>query len=225
MKLRIEVRTQVEFDACVSVGNIAICIGGGFFMARENSSVEARESSSVVAWENSSVEAWENSSVVARGNVFVRLFAALKIRASAYVTISMQGIAGSIEGGRQLQPAPTPNTGAEWCEYFGIKPDAAFKVENIDAQILTAIRAGQGHLDMSTWHGEKVTEDNWCGTSHCRAGYAVCLAGKAGFELERKYGTETAGKIIYAVSRPDKPLPDFFGSDSATMADLEANAE
>jgi hypothetical protein len=92
MAKRIEVRTQIEFDACVKDGNIAVCIGGGFFVAqgnssvvawgnssvvargnssveaRGNSSVVARENSSVVAWGNSSVVAWGNSSVVAQGN-------------------------------------------------------------------------------------------------------------------------------------------------------------
>ena len=61
-------------------------------------------------------------------------------------------------------------------------------VENIDAKMLAAIeankKAGTNGLKMESWHGkERVDETNWCQTTHCRAGYAICLAGKEGFEL------------------------------------------
>ena len=59
MKIRVEVRSQTEFNACIKAGNTAVVIG---------CSVEAWGDSSVVARENSSVEAWGNSSVVAREN-------------------------------------------------------------------------------------------------------------------------------------------------------------
>lgn len=219
MKQRIEVRTQAEFDACVKIGNIAICVGGGFFIARENSSVEA--------WENSSVVAWGNSSVEARESVFIRLFSALKIKASAYVAIMVQGSAKELVGGRQLQPAPVPADNAkasEWRDYYGIDVNAPYKVENLDAKILTAIETKQGTLDMGVWHGDKCDADNWCGTTHCRAGYAICLAGKAGFELERKMGSEMAGRFIYAVSRPDMPLPDFFATTGEALDDIRESA-
>ena len=202
---RIEVRSQTEFDACVKLGNIAIVIG-----------------CSVVARENSSVDARENSSVEARGNVFIRLWKALSVKASAYVTIAMHGSAEKIEGGRQLPVAPEPTTGAEWCDYYGIDlAKADFIVPNIDAAILASIRNNQAAgLDMSGWHGGSCDETNWCNTTHCRAGYAICLAGKAGFDLEREFGAETAGRMIYAASRPDKPLPDFFAEDEDAMADI-----
>ena len=67
MAIRIEVRNQAEFDACIKAGNIAVVINCSV-VARENSSVEAWGNSSVVARENSSVEAWGNSSVEAWGN-------------------------------------------------------------------------------------------------------------------------------------------------------------
>ncbi len=225
MKQRIEVRTQAEFDACVKLGNIAVCVGGGFFIARENSSVEAWGNSSVEARENSSVVARENSSVVAFANVFIRLFSAFKIRATAYVTIVKQGPCSEIEGGRQLEPAPEPKTGGEWAEFHGIKPDAPFKVAEIDKRILEMVENDKLRFDMTDWHGGvKCDETNWCKTTHCRAGAAVCLAGKAGFDLEKKYGPEMAGRMIYAVSRPDKPLPDFFASTDSAMADIRASA-
>ena len=41
----------------------------------------------------------------------------------------------------------------------------------------------------------------------------------------RKYGTETAGKMIYAVSRPDKPLPDFYARAHDVLKDILKSAK
>ncbi len=206
---RIEVHSQAEFDACVNLGNIAIVVGCRI-VARGNSSVVARE----------------NSSVVAQGNVFIRLWSALKIKASAHVIIAIHGSAQSIEGGRQMKAVPEPKTGAEYCEFNGIdRATAPYVVPNIDAAILTALESEKTHgLDMSGWHGQDCDETNWCETTHCRAGYAICMAGKAGFDLERKYGPEIAGRMIYAVSRPDMPLPDFYADDETALKDIKACA-
>ena len=87
------------------------------------------------------------------------------------------------------------------------------KIDKIDAKIVAAIQGG-GHLDMSAWHR--------CGTTHCRAGWAITLAGEAGAALELAVGSAVAGALIYAASRPDKPVPDFYAGDDAAMADLEA---
>jgi hypothetical protein len=237
---RIEVRSQAEFDVCVRAGNIAIVIGcrvvareNSSVVAWENSSVEAWGNSSVEAWENSSVVAWENSSVVASANVFVRLFSALKIKVTASVVIMIHGYGGpSIEGGNQINAVPEPKNdalGSEYCVFHGLDPAADYIIPNIDASLLKSIEdnkaAGTNGLEMGDWHGGKCDETNWCNTTHCRAGYAICLAGKAGFDLERKHGAEIAGRMIYAVSRPDKPLPDFFASNEVAMADIIANAK
>ncbi|MDB5608122.1 MAG: hypothetical protein JWP25_5022 [Bradyrhizobium sp.] len=219
-----------ENSSVVAWGNSSVVArGNSSVVAWENSSVEARGNSSVEAWGNSSVEARGNSSVVARGSVFVRLFSALSIKASAYVFIMIHGPAQTLEGGNQTQAAPIPTTGAEWCEYNGIDPASAdYRIPDIDAAILKSIEAnkaaGTNGLNMSSWHGEKCDETNWCNTTHCRAGYAICLAGKAGFALEKRYGPELAGQMIYAVSRPDKPLPDFHASNEAAMRDIIASA-
>ena len=191
-------------------------------MARETSAprIVARETSAprIEAWETSapSIEAW--------GYAMLRLFGHL-IKATASINVSVTLANGATcEGGRQVV-VKDPVTGAEWCEHYGIRPDAPFKVDGLDAKILGAIKAGQGTLDMSTWHGEDAVDaTNWCGTTHCRAGYAICMAGPAGFDLERKFGSERAGRMIYAVSRPDKPLPDFYASDDEAMEDMEAAA-
>ena len=89
-------------------------------------------------------------------------------------------------------------------------------IPNIDAAILAAIEAPGNALDMRHWHT--------CGTTHCRAGWAVVLAGDAGTKLEYAIGSSAAGALIYAVSRPDQPVPDFYASDWVALADLRAGA-
>jgi hypothetical protein len=90
------------------------------------------------------------------------------------------------------------------------------KIKNIDAAILAAIDARGNELRMSSWHT--------CGTTHCRAGWAIHLAGDAGYKLEKVVGSSAAGALIYAASRPDKPVPDFIASDAVALADLRACA-
>jgi len=89
-------------------------------------------------------------------------------------------------------------------------------VKNIDAKILAAIGPSAEHLDMTKWH---------CGTSHCRAGWAIQLAGPDGAKLEAATSPETAGALIYAVSRPGVQVPDFRASNDAALADLKRWAE
>ena len=88
-------------------------------------------------------------------------------------------------------------------------------IPNIDTSILVAIEAG-GSLDMKAWHT--------CQTTHCRAGWAITLAGEAGAKLEAEMGPAAAGALIYAASRPDQPVPDFYATDADAMADLRACA-
>lgn len=90
-------------------------------------------------------------------------------------------------------------------------PDAPV-VPNIDADILAELEAG-GKLDMSSWHS--------CATTHCRAGWAVVLAGEAGRKLEEATSTYLAGYLIYKASRPDVPPPDFFATNEEAMKDLK----
>lgn len=88
-------------------------------------------------------------------------------------------------------------------------------IENIDAAILAAIKRG-GKLQMSAYHS--------CETTHCRAGWAIVLAGEEGLKLEEKVGSCAAGALIYAKSRPDKRVPNFFATNVEAMADLKACA-
>lgn len=82
-------------------------------------------------------------------------------------------------------------------------------VEDLDWKILDAIERG-GKLNMCTWHT--------CTTTHCRAGWAICCAGEAGAELERKHGPEGAGALLY--ERSTGRRPDFFASNEEALADI-----
>jgi hypothetical protein len=63
---------------------------------------------------------------------------------------------------------------------------------------------------MSQWHT--------CETTHCRAGWAITLAGPDGKELEKKYGPRIAGAMIYRASTGR--APHFFASDKDALEDI-----
>jgi hypothetical protein len=89
-------------------------------------------------------------------------------------------------------------------------------VEDLDAKILAAITTGGGSLDMGVWHS--------CETTHCRAGWAIHLAGKAGYDLEKKLGDPAAaGRAIYRASSGRSP--HFYAKDAAALADIKRCAE
>jgi hypothetical protein len=68
-------------------------------------------------------------------------------------------------------------------------------------------------LDMGLWH---------CGTSHCRAGWVVTLAGEGGRALEWALGTAAAAALIYQASDPTlERIPDFYCGNDAALADMK----
>ena len=72
---------------------------------------------------------------------------------------------------------------------------------------------------MSEWHCD-------CGTSHCRAGWVVALAGEAGSVLEKHWGTNHAAWLIYKASDPNiAGRPDFFCTNAEALADMKRLAE
>lgn len=85
-------------------------------------------------------------------------------------------------------------------------------VTNLDRKMLAAVSV-PGALDMGTWHA--------CATTHCRAGWAITLAGKKGLELEDRVGPAVAGALIYAVSTGRK-VPDFYATNEDAMTDMIA---
>ena len=90
-------------------------------------------------------------------------------------------------------------------------------IENINQRVLEAITA-EGHaLKMDSWHT--------CGTTHCRGGWVVHLAGEAGYALERMHNTALAAQLIYAASgSPISPVR-FFETKEEAMADIVRMAE
>jgi hypothetical protein len=97
-------------------------------------------------------------------------------------------------------------------------------VPHLDAQILRSIEVGKLLFDMGNWHGEGPTgveaTVEACGTTHCRAGSAIHLAGEAGYALERKLGSaEEAGRAIYLASTGRAPY--FYGSNERALADIK----
>lgn len=87
-------------------------------------------------------------------------------------------------------------------------------VPHIDAAIMAAIATDpEKHLDMGAWHT--------CETTHCRAGWAITLAGLPGRMLEDRIGPAAAGALIYAASRPGQKVPDFYAGHHEALADLQ----
>lgn len=124
------------------------------------------------------------------------------------------------------------------------------KVKDLDLVLWESIKKQPSGFDMSHWHGlnrtdeygeqclgaddleaRGVTAAKTCGTSHCRAGWAVLLAGpRKGLAFERALdaanfdGAYDAGQLIYAKSRPDEPLPQFFCDDDEAWEDIKDHA-
>ena len=87
-------------------------------------------------------------------------------------------------------------------------------IPNIDDTILSNINVPGHALDMSHWHT--------CNTTHCRAGWAVYLAGEGGKALEDRIGTGAAGALIYHASAGY--IPNFYAGDAGAMEDIIAHA-
>jgi hypothetical protein len=71
--------------------------------------------------------------------------------------------------------------------------------------------------------------DSWhtCKNTHCRAGWAVTLAGEAGHKLEEFYDTPLAAMLIYDASDPTFKINPgrFFDDNEAALADMKQLAE
>ena len=97
---------------------------------------------------------------------------------------------------------------------------AMFKVPDLHQKMLAAIEAKPESFDMRAWHGATS-----CGTTHCRAGWAVVLAGDAGKALEWAVGSSTAGALITHASCPWLgKVPDFYSDNETALADIRACA-
>jgi hypothetical protein len=87
-------------------------------------------------------------------------------------------------------------------------------VPDLDRKMLEVIESGAGRLDMSQWHS--------CETTHCRAGWAITLAGEAGRKLEAERGPAFAGHMIYMASTGRSA--HFYATTERAMEDIRARA-
>ena len=98
---------------------------------------------------------------------------------------------------------------------------AAPVVGNIHQRVYAAA-SQPGALDMGRWHSA-------CGTTHCRAGHVVVLAGEAGRALEATLGTAGAAMAIYLASDPERfrleRIPNFYCDNEEALADMKRLAE
>jgi hypothetical protein len=89
-------------------------------------------------------------------------------------------------------------------------------IENIHQRIYAAASQPDA-LDMSDPHV--------CSTTHCRAGWAVHLAGEAGYALERYHGWSLAAQLIYRESGYGINPGRFYDSNEDALADMKRLAE
>jgi hypothetical protein len=94
------------------------------------------------------------------------------------------------------------------------------RITNIHQSIYNAARQ-EGALDMASWH-----RNGYCGTTHCRAGWAVVLTGEGGRVLEGIYGTNAAAALIYQASDPKlERIPNWIASNQDALDDMRMKAE
>jgi len=116
---------------------------------------------------------------------------------------------GAVLRGADLRGADLRDAVLRGTEYY--------KVPQLHTKILAAIEAG-GHLEMGSWHT--------CETTHCRAGWAINLAGNVGRYMESQYGPALAGALITMASCPWlEKVPDFYANNADALADIKACAE
>jgi len=105
-------------------------------------------------------------------------------------------------------------------------PDSKFKfggpppipvIENIHKKVYEATTIPPDALDMSTWHT--------CGTTHCRGGWVVHLAGDAGYALEAYHNTLLAAQLIYSASGYEINPCRFYDNNKEALADMKRLAE
>lgn len=91
-------------------------------------------------------------------------------------------------------------------------------IENIHQRIYEAASA-PGALEMASVHP--------CENTHCRAGWAIALAGEAGRALEEFYNWELAAMLIYDASAPGFEISParFYDKNDEALADMKRLAE
>ena len=90
------------------------------------------------------------------------------------------------------------------------------RIENIH-QAIYAAASQPDALNMGDWHS--------CETTHCRAGWAVHLAGPAGYALEKQTSSVFAAMQIYKASGYSISPTRFYESNEAALEDMRKLAE
>ena len=153
----------------------------------------------------------------------VRLGAAVKVAFKSGADLSGADLSGAVLRGADLSEAVLSGAVLREAVLSGAVLSGAVKFDDIPAipdlesKILAAVDGGAGKLQMKSWH--------ICETTHCRAGWAVHIAGEVGYALEKAVGPATAGALIYARATPDAPIPDFYCDNATALADLRKRAQ
>ncbi len=108
------------------------------------------------------------------------------------------------------EPYSRSTSAAEHAQRYRARHPEVPVVEDLDKKILEMVTVGGGTLEMESWHR--------CETTHCRAGWAITLAGPAGHQLELQHGPQRAGAMIYRASTGT--VPHFFASNEDALEDL-----
>jgi uncharacterized protein YjbI with pentapeptide repeats len=128
--------------------------------------------------------------------------------------LSEADLSGADLSGADLRGADLRGAYLRGADLRGAYLSGAPIIEDIHGKVYAAA-SQPGALDMGKWH---------CGTSHCRAGWVVTLAGEAGLDLEAKIGTPAAAMAIYMASDPERwkieRLPNFYCDNSTALADM-----
>ena len=105
-------------------------------------------------------------------------------------------------------------------------------IPNLAQLILEQVEKKPERFDMGSWHGTVADADDditdtpkpedyeKCGTTHCVAGWAVVVAGKAGIELEKKLFTEEVASMLFEHSALGEPFENFYGTSASALEEL-----
>jgi hypothetical protein len=115
-----------------------------------------------------------------------------------------------------VRKAPSASARLESARQYRERNPKVPVVEHLDTKILDAVSSPGNALDMATWHT--------CETTHCRGGWAIHLAGPAGYALEERLGSvEAAARAIYRASTGR--VPHFYATNSRALEDIRRCAE
>ena len=123
-------------------------------------------------------------------------------------------LSGANLSGANLRGANLRGANLSDADLSGADLPYAPKIEKLESKILAAIEAPGCALAMRDWHT--------CETAHCRAGWAIHLAGEGGKVLEVLLGPSAAGALIYNASCGY--VPNFVATNEDALADIKAKA-